>query len=134
MRLPYSYLPGIDNSSLYPLLPVWFINKEHEALTLALVDSGATNAAISTALADDLGIDWKKIPPVKGFAAGGSFVSHPARIKIKIFDEEFMVRVHIVENLMPYDAILGQNDLFQRAKITFEAYKKQFSIEFREFN
>lgn len=134
ITIQYSSLPGLKNSILQPIVPVKFINKTRETLTFALVDSGAAGAVISTVIAEDLGINWNKIPATAGFSVGGNFRSHSAKVKIELFGEEFSIYVNIIEGIAPYKAILGQRDIFQRAKIIFEAYKKQFQIEFRNFN
>jgi len=134
ITVEYSPMPGLKNSLPQPMLPLKFINGTKEVSTYALVDSEAAGAVISTVIAEDLGIDWQKIPGVGGFSVGGNFISHAAKIKVRIFDEEFGLNVNIIEGVAPYKAILGQRDLFQRAKIIFEGYKKVFHIEFRNYN
>lgn len=134
MIIEYSPLPGIKNVVPQPIVPIIFINKNLETATFALVDSGAAGAVISTVIAEDLGIDWQKIPKKNGLSVGGNFYSHETKIEARVFDEKFGLTISIIEGLAPYKAILGQKDLFQRAKITFEAYKKQFRIDFRQYN
>lgn len=136
MIIKYSPLPDIKTKIiLAPLLPVTFVNGEYEFSTLALVDSGATGAVISTIIADDLHIKWEKIPATPGFSVGGIFRSHRFNnLYIEALNHKFKLDVNIIEGISPYKCILGQADIFQRAKITFERYKYQFEIEFREFN
>jgi hypothetical protein len=136
MIIPYSQLPDIKSKVvLAPMVPVTFKFNKEEFSSFALVDSGAAGAVISTVVAEQLGIDWNKIKMNAGFSVGGTFRSHVIEgIQITIFEHSFSSKVSIVEGIGPYKCILGQADIFQRAKITFEGYKKQFSMEFRKFN
>lgn len=132
----YSPLPDIKSKIvLAPLLPVTFTHGESEFSTLALVDSGATGAIISTVIAEELNIEWEKIPVSWGFSIGSNFRVHKFNeLYAEVFNHKFQLGIGIVEGIFPYKCILGQADLFNRAKITFESYKKQFEIAFREFN
>lgn len=136
MVIPYSPLPGITTKIvLAPLLPVSLKYKHREFATHALVDSGATGAVISTVIAEHLGIKWHKIPVTHGYSVSGTFRVHRfEKLQASLFDATFTFAVNIIEGIRPHDCIFGQADLFQRAKITFEAYKKQFEIVFREYN
>jgi hypothetical protein len=134
ITIDYSPLPGLKGSVLAPIIPVIFTKGKHEVPTFALVDSGAAGAVISTVIADELGIDWMVIPPKIGSSVGGNFRSHLAKVNAKIFDHEFELAVYIIEGLAPYKAILGQRDIFKRAKIIFEGYKNKLHIDFRNFN
>jgi len=142
MIVPYSPLPDFrDKIILAPLIPVTFRNKNFEFSTFALVDSGASGAVISTVIAEALNIKWEKIPVTQGFSVGGSFRFHRFNsLRAIIYDNELMadhefaLNVSIIEAVSPYKCILGQKDLFQRAKITFEGYKSQLEITFREYN
>lgn len=136
MTIKYSPLPDIKSRVvLAPLIPVTFINGQYEFPTLALVDSGATGAIISTIIAEDLHINWREIPTNLGFSVGANFRSHRFNnLYAEISNNKFQLTVGIIEGIAPYKCILGQADIFQRAKITFQGFKKQFEIIFREFN
>ncbi|HSW97053.1 MAG TPA: hypothetical protein VLF89_04480 [Candidatus Saccharimonadales bacterium] len=136
MIIPYSKLPNIKSRQVFaPMVPVSFIYKKEEFSTVALVDSGASGAVISTVIAEALGIDWNKIKMSAGSSVSGLFRSHVIDdIKAEIFGHTFPLSISIIEGIGPYKCILGQADLFQRAKISFEAYKQQFSIDFRKYN
>lgn len=136
MTIPYSPLPDIKNRViLAPIVPVTFYNRSYSFSTFALVDSGASGAVISTVIADELHIPWDTLPVTNGFSVGGLFRSRTfENLNTEILSHEFSLRISIIEGISPYKCILGQADLFQRAKITFEAYKKNFSIEFRQYN
>src|SRR5438046_2977124 len=96
ITVAYSVLPGLPNSVPQPLVFVKFVANKRVSETYALVDSGAAGAVISTVIAEDLGIDWQKIPPSRGLSVGGNFIAHPAKIKAVVFDEEFMLTVSII--------------------------------------
>ena len=134
ITVEYSPLPGLKNSIPQPIVPIKFIRGKKEVSTYALVDSGAAGAVISTVIAEELGIDWIKIPPKIGFSVGGNFRSHLVKIKASIFDHEFELYVDIIEGIAPYKTIIGQRDFFKRAKVIFEGYKNTFHMEFRNFN
>ncbi len=136
MIIQYSALPDFnDRVVLAPLIPVTFCNSKYEFSTFALVDSGATGAVISTVIAEALNIEWDKIQISEGFSVGGSLRSHRFDgIRVNIYDHDFTLSVGIIEGISPYKCILGQRDLFQRAKIVFEAYKEQFEVMFRQYN
>src|SRR5207302_4130297 len=136
MTIPYSPLPDIRSKVvLAPIVPVTFTYEGQSLATFALVDSGASGAVISTVIADALGIAWDKLPTSGGFSVGGTFRSRMfEHLTVEVLDHTFPLRVNIIEGIAPYKCILGQADLFQRAKITFEAYKREFRIEFRKYN
>lgn len=136
MRFDYSPLPGLKNKIvLAPIVPITFINKKYEFSTFALVDSGAAGAIISTVIADGLQIAWDEISTEVGFTVGGQFRFHRIKdIEASIGDDSFSLSLSIVEGISPYHCILGQNDLFKKAKITFEGYNKRFDIQFRKYN
>lgn len=136
MKFDYSPLPTIKSKIvLAPIVPITFRYKKLEFSTFALVDSGAAGAILSTVIADELGIDWHEIPAEHGFTVSGNFRFHRVKsIDAQIEDERFSFSLSIVEGISPYHCILGQNDLFKKAKIVFEGYKKQFEIIFRQYN
>ena len=135
MKINYSSLPGTESTQLLmPIVPVVLINGKYDTPVYSLVDSGAVAGAISTVIADDLHIDWRNIPPRMGFSVGGNFRFHSIKLEAEIFDHRFPLKINVVEGISAFKCILGQKDLFQRAKITFERYKNQFEIIFREYN
>lgn len=136
IKIAYSPTPGITSRVvLAPLVPVTLIYGIREFSGLALVDSGATGGLLSTAIAEDLGIDWENIPVRYGGSAGGFFRFHPiGNLKAEIYSHTFQLQLAIGEGLSPHKFVLGQADLFHQAKIVFEEYKKEFTIEFRKMN
>ena len=140
MKFSFSPLPSVTSKKvLAPIVPVTLRYKSKEFSTFALVDSGAAGAVISTVIAEDLGIEWNKLPLTQGFTASGTFRSHlvqnvEATVEGGKEKTSFLLNMSIIEGVSPYQCILGQRDLFQKAKIIFESYNKQFEIIFREFN
>ena len=135
-RIAYSPLPDITSKvALAPLVPATLTYGTQEYPGFALVDSGAMGCVISTVIAEELGIAWHKTSSGQGFSVGGIFRFHRVEgVKIEIYGHVFQLSLSVVEGVSPYKFILGQNDLFHQAKITFEEYKRQFTIEFRKFN
>lgn len=136
MKFEYSQLPSVTSKRvLAPIVPVVFAYKTREIPSFALVDSGAAGACISTVIAEELGIDWQSLPLSRGVTVSGIFRSHIIEnLEATIENSSFSLQVSIIEGISPYHCILGQKDLFQKAKISFEAYKKEFEIIFRQFN
>ncbi len=136
MRFKYSQLPSVKSKVvLAPIVPITFKHKDNEFSTFALVDSGASSAMISTVIAEVLGIDWDKIPTEVGFTPSGQFRFHTAKnIEAEINGNKFSINLSIAEGISPYQCIFGQKDIFQKAKIIFEAYNQEFEIIFRDYN
>lgn len=135
-KVAYSQLPGITSAVvLAPLVPATLMHGFREFSGFALVDSGAMGSVISTAIAEELGIEWEKISVAQGFSVGGAFRFHRVEDgKAEIYGHIFQLSLGIVEGISPYRFIFGQRDIFHQAKISFEEYKRQFTIEFRKFN
>ncbi|MBI2616518.1 hypothetical protein HYW55_00085 [Candidatus Gottesmanbacteria bacterium] len=134
--LKYSLLPGLERTGvLAPVVPVTFIHGNFEFPTFALVDSGGEQGLISTVIADALNINWQKLPRHVGLTTSGNFVYHTfPNLVAKIDDYEFRLSINIAEGVNAFKCILGRKDIFQQAKITFEGYKKEFRIDFRNLN
>lgn len=136
MKFQYSQLPTVTSKVvLAPIVPVTFKFKNNEFPTFALVDFGASGAMFSTVIAEILGIEWQSISTGIGFTSSGKFRFHTAKnVVAEISGHEFSLNISVAEGISPYQCILGQNDLFQKAKIVFESYKKEFEIIFRNIN
>ncbi|MBI2611209.1 hypothetical protein HYW54_00495 [Candidatus Gottesmanbacteria bacterium] len=136
LKYQYSLLPGFEKSGLLaPLIPLTFKHGNKEFSTFALIDSGAERGLISTVIADALGIDWRKISKEIGLTTSGHFIFHHIRnIDVKIEEYEFRIDINVVEGINAFKCILGRRDIFQKCKITFEGYKKEFQLDFRNLN
>jgi len=133
MKFAYSQLPGIKSKIvLAPIIPITLRHETYEFATFALVDSGAAGAVISTVIADELGIDWRSTPVAIGFTLSGQFRSHRVQnVRAEIDDASFILSIDVVEGIAPYRCILGQKDLFKKAKVIFEGYRNQFELIFK---
>lgn len=135
MKINYSPLPGVESTQvLMPIIPVILRNGRHEVALYALVDSGAVGGAISTVIADALHINWEKVSSRVGFSVAGNFRFHSVKLEAEIFDHKFPLKMNVIEGISALKCILGQADIFQRAKVTFEGYRNQFEVTFREYN
>lgn len=138
MKLVYNYspLPTLEKTGvLAPIVPVTFINGLYEFPTYALIDSGAENAAISTVIADALGIDWRNLEKQTGFGVGSSFYFHTFNdLTADIEGNEFNLNVGIVEGVYAFKCILGRKDIFKKAQINFKGFDNKFELDFRNLN
>ena len=132
----YSLLPGFERTGvLAPILPITFMHGKYEVPSFALVDSGAEYGLVSTVIAEALNINWVKLLQKQGFTSSGSFLYRTARnIQAEVYNHPFRLSINIAEGVNAFKCILGRNDIFKQAKITFEGYKNQFQIEFRNLN
>lgn len=132
----YSLLPGQERFGIMaPMLSVTFTHKNSELATLALVDSGAERGLISTVYADELGIAWEKLPRYTGSTSSGDFKYRFFKdLQVEALGTKFVIDICIGEGMNAFKCILGRQDIFLKAKISFEGYKNQFSIEFRNLN
>lgn len=135
-RYSFSLMPGFEKTGvLAPIVPITLINQNIEFPTFALVDSGAEQCVVSTVIADALNIKWRNIPRKVGFATAGQFGFHTfPNIIAKIEDYTFRLHINVVEGINAFKCILGRKDIFAQAKITFEGYRKEFTLEFRNLN
>lgn len=135
-KISYSSLPGLERTGvLAPMIPVIFTHKRYEFEAIALVDSGAEGSLISTVIAEELNIDWTKLPQHSGLTSSGRFTYRSFKnLDMHIFDHDFRLEVAIAEGIHAFKCILGRRDIFKKAKVTFEGYKNVFHIEFRAMN
>lgn len=90
---------------------------------------------VSTVIAEALNIDLVNLPQKRGFTASGSFAYRTAKnMEAEVFGHNFNLNLNIAEGINAFKCILGRNDIFKQAKITFEGFKNQFNIEFRNLN
>lgn len=134
--IPYTPLPGLEETGVMaPMIEIIFTHNKYLFPTVALVDSGAEASLISTIIAEKLNIDWVKLPQFTGYTPGGKFTYRRAKnLQASIFDHDFRLDVAIAEGVHAFKCILGRRDIFKQAKITFEGYRNQFHIEFRNLN
>ncbi|MDP3974265.1 MAG: aspartyl protease family protein [Candidatus Daviesbacteria bacterium] len=135
MNFPYTTLPGIPKDTKRPLIPAKFIHQEKSTLPiLCLVDSGADYSYLTMEIADILGIDLGNIKPQTSFGINGSpFLSYSSKITIEVGGHQLNIPVQFSNQLnTPFKCVLGQEDFFSKARITFERYKWNLDIRIIE--
>lgn len=126
MNFRYITLPGVPKDTKRPLIPVRFIHKNKSTLPIfCLVDSGADYSYLTAEVAKILDIDLSNIKPHKSFGINGSpFLCYPSKITIEIGGHKLDIPVQFSNQLnTPFKCVLGQEDFFSKARITFERYK-----------
>lgn len=103
---------------------------------LALVDSGASMSILHPAVAEILGFDRKKLgdPKPGGISVSGTYKSWmlPELIDVIIYGYTFRVRFTVIVNPdFIWPCILGEDSIFEVAKIDFQKFKGFFEIRFR---
>ena len=104
---------------------------------LSLVDSGASSSFLHLEIAEALGFDFKKLGAAK---PGGTSVSGfykawvlPDLINVEIYGYSFSFKFFVIDNPhLIWPCILGENTLFEIAKLDFQKFKGYFEIRFRQ--
>lgn len=114
-----------------PLVPIAFSHNGYEITVSALVDSGATISILPYEMGCQLGLVWEEhtIPiqlggPLHGISAVAVLVDG----HISGLPETPLVMAWVAETTLPIRPILGQINVFQQFKITFEGYTNAFDI------
>ena len=135
MEFPYIVLPGDSSSTPRPLVPVRFIYKNKQTHPiLSLIDSGADYSFATLKIASYLGVNFRNVKsvPITGFNQS-TLRCFPIKITIGVANFNLELPVYFGGSLtQEYPCILGQDVLFDKAKIIFERYKGSFRIEWRE--
>ena len=103
---------------------------------LALIDSGASSSIMHKELAEVLGVDFKRMNKPK---AGGSSVSGYYKywtlkdfFPVEIYGYQFNFQFQVIDNAnLFWPCILGEDSIFQVAKLCFLKFKGYFEIQFR---
>jgi len=115
-----------------PTVEVNLIHEGNQFPTRALIDSGASQSAITTEVAEFLGIDWNSVRSFTGFSIQGAYACHPYPLKIEILGQTLTFTFNIIEGRSIFSCILGQEDFFKVARVVFERYREVFEITFKE--
>lgn len=132
MNFPYATLPGVPKDTKRPLVPLKFIHKDKSTRSiLCLIDSGADYSYLTSEIAEFLDIDLSKIIPQKSFAINGSqFLCYPSEINIEIGGHRLTIPAHFTKQLTSaFPCIIGQENFFNKTRITFERYKWNLDIK-----
>ncbi|MBI2190280.1 MAG: hypothetical protein HYU49_01945 [Candidatus Levybacteria bacterium] len=103
---------------------------------LALVDSGANNSILHPLVAEALGFNLTKLGPPKkgGISASGEYESWilPELITVDIYGYSFELRFVVINNpKLIWACILGEDSIFEIARLDFQKFKGYFEVRFR---
>lgn len=104
---------------------------------LALVDSGANYSILHIEVAKFLGFDLKKLgkPQPIGISVSGSYRTWilPEPVSVDIYGFSFEFNFSVIDNPdLIWPCILGEDSIFQVAKLDFQRFKGYFEIRFRQ--
>lgn len=136
VKIPYATLPGI-NSELWPIVQIELATARSTRFLNplpALVDSGANASVLHPDVADALGFDRQQADIGEGMSAGGRYTSWtvPDLIDIKLYNYTFRRRFVVIDTPdFPWPCLLGQDSLFEVARIDFYRFRNYFELRFR---
>lgn len=123
------------------LWPIIEIKLSHEKISLpqpvkSLVDSGANRSILHPMVAEALGFNLKKLGPAKpgGISVSGGYKSWELSdlIEVNIYGYPFKINFTVIDNPdLIWPCILGEDSIFQFAKLDFQRFKGYFEIRFR---
>lgn len=138
IKIWYKPLPGFPET-FWPIIDIKFTyqNKSLPQSILALVDSGASHSILHPEIAEALGFDQKKleIPEYEGTSVSGLYKSWmlPDPLDVSIYDHLFSFKFSVIDNPnLIWPCILGEDSIFQVAKLDFQKFKGYFEINFRQ--
>ena len=137
IKVWYKPLPKVSNIR-WPILDI-LLSSDNIVLpqpVLSLVDSGASISILHTDLASVFGFTQSNLGrPTTATSVSGSFKSWriPKPIGVNIYGHNFSFAFEITDNPnLVWPCILGEDSIFQVAKIDFQKYKGFFEIRFRQ--
>lgn len=103
----------------------------------ALIDSGSSHSILHPEIAEIMGFDQKKLGVAKypGLSVSGSYESWvlPDPIDVNIYGSLFSFKFSVIDNPnLIWPCILGEDTIFQIAKLDFQKFKGYFEICFRQ--
>ncbi|TSC85434.1 MAG: hypothetical protein G01um101416_862 [Microgenomates group bacterium Gr01-1014_16] len=128
MNFPYVKLPGLSKR---PLIETYFRYKNTSLKNpvLCLVDSGADISYFDMDLASELGLDVPKLRQVDSWdISGNRFWGGVSNIVVIIGGHEFEIPAIFSDQIIRSFCVLGQEGLFDQARVIFERYKWNLDI------
>lgn len=136
ITIPYRVLPGSGNV-LWPIVEVK-LSTRHGSIPQplsALIDSGASSSVLHPFVAEVLGFDFKNAgTPHRGTSVSGTYNSWklPFLVELTIFGYTFRRSFTVINNPhLLWPCILGQDSIFEVARIDFYKFKSYFELRFR---
>lgn len=104
---------------------------------LAPIDSGANHSVLHPEVAEALGFNKKKLGEAKypGASVSGSFEFWvlPDEMDVNIYGHEFGFKFEVIDNPnLIWPCILGEDSIFQVARLDFQKFKGYLEIRFRQ--
>lgn len=103
----------------------------------SLIDSGANFSILHLEVAEALGFNMNKLgsPLPGGLSVSGPYKSWvlPEMVNVDIYGYSFGFNFYVIDNPgLIWPCILGENSIFEVAKIDFQKFKGYFEIRFRQ--
>lgn len=134
IKVRYKVLPAFKKT-LWPILDLQlsYAGRRFPYKILTLVDSGASNSIIRVDIAEALGVDLTEGEKIRGASVSGSYesVELPKRIDVGIWGHKFDFKFFALKNMV-WDCILGEDSIFEVARIDFQKFKGYFEVRFRQ--
>lgn len=136
IKIWYKALPKFSKI----LWPVVDVKLNHNGILTqpfsALVDSGASHSVLHPFVAEALGFNLKKLgsPKSGGLSVSGKYDWWilPELIDVNIYGYKFRRRFIVIDNPnMIWPCILGEDSIFEYARIDFQKFKGYFELRFR---
>ncbi|MBI2613902.1 MAG: retropepsin-like domain-containing protein [Candidatus Levybacteria bacterium] len=136
IKIWYDILPGGPGVK-WPILKVKLKHSETSLPQplIALVDSGANKSILHPLVAEALGFNLEKLGASdKGISVSGEYKSWqlPA-IDINIYGYDFNLPFTVIDNeRLIWPCILGEDSIFNFARLDFQKFKGYFELRFRK--
>ncbi len=138
IKIWYESLPKLPKI-LWPIveLKLKYENSSILQRIHALVDSGASHSVLHPLVAESLGFSLKKlgVPKSGGLSVSGGYKWWilPEFVDIDIYGYSFRKKFVVIDNPdMIWPCILGEDSIFEYARIDFSKFKGYFEIKFRK--
>lgn len=138
IKIWYKPLPKLPKIS-WPIIDIELSHKSKSLpqSVLSLVDSGANFSILHSEIADALGFDLKKLgePRPGGTSVSGFYKCWvlPEPVNVDIYGNSFSFKFTVIDNpYLIWPCILGENSIFEVAKIDFQKFKGYFEVRFRQ--
>lgn len=138
IKIWYKALPVIPQI-IWPIIDIDLSYKSQKLPQpiLSLIDSGANTSILHPEIAQRLGFSSHNLgkPSLPGLSVSGAYRSWllPENINVEIYGFSFSFRFQVIDNPdLIWPCILGENSIFQMARLDFQKYKGFFEISFRK--
>lgn len=134
IKVKYKILPGYPKV-FWPILDLQLSYKGNNFpyKILALVDSGASISILRPEIAEILGFNLSQGKKSKGMGVSGPYESMelPEPIETDIWGHKFSFKFQAIKDVI-WPCILGEDSIFEVARIDFQKFKGHFELRFRQ--